>query len=197
VLILWLGRKYGGRYVLGALAITLVTVSVVFSGISATLLYATIFAAGVLLVFMIKNSKVEDTALEIIGLGALTYSVYDTFVDVVLLEINKVVKFSQGWRGGVTDAMHLSNITGIPAIVWGLIWLALSLVIVCSFLFKYGGGGKNPTRIGRKRIGIGGRSGGGSGGRSRGGGSSGIGSGSGGRSGRSGSGSNGNYDSRI
>ena len=137
ILILSLGYKFGGKYVLGVTALIFVIVAVVFSGISQTLLYATIFLAAVMIIFLQRSKTVENTALDIIGLGALTYGIYDTFVDTILFEINKVFSFIKGWSGtGITDAVHLRNITGIPAILWGVIWLTISLSVTFTFLFK-------------------------------------------------------------
>ena len=142
VLILWLGHKYGGKYVLGATAIVIVSVAAIFSGVSMTLMYAAIFSLAVLLIFMTKNSSVENTALEIIGVGALAYGVYDTFVDTILFELNKVFPIVRGWTSKeVTDAVQLRNLTGIPAIVWGVAWLGISLMIIYSFFLRHKGKG--------------------------------------------------------
>ena len=139
IILLMLGYKFGGRYVLGITAIILVTVSAVFSGISVTLLYATAFSLFVILILMIKKKEVENTALEVLGIGAMTYGVYDTFIDTVLYEINKAVPVIQGWDvREKTDAMQMGSITGIPAVVWGILWLGISLAVIYFLLFKYG-----------------------------------------------------------
>ncbi|MCL2164579.1 MAG: M50 family metallopeptidase [Oscillospiraceae bacterium] len=148
ILILWLGNKYGGKYVLGVTAIVFITVAVVFSGVSITLLYATFFAVIVLLIFMLKNAGIENAALEIIGVGALMYGIYDTFVDTILFELNKLFHFASAWTGKaiVTDAVHLANITKIPAILWGCIWFLISILVVYKFLTDVKSGGTNKIK---------------------------------------------------
>ena len=49
-----------------------------------TIIYAAIFAGLVLIIYMLKNDRVYDWVVDIIGVVGVTYAVYDTFVDTIL-----------------------------------------------------------------------------------------------------------------
>ncbi|RCX16629.1 peptidase M50B-like protein [Anaerobacterium chartisolvens] len=145
LLILLLKDTFFKKYILGTIAIGFLVVTIRFSGLSFALIYAVIFAVAVLVIYMAQNDKLNDWIIDIIGIASVAYAVYDTFVDTILLQINLQFNLINGWRSGghVTDAMQLSKMTGIPAIVWGIIWLAIALAAVYALLRRkskvYGG----------------------------------------------------------
>lgn len=138
LLILYLKRTPFKKFILGTLAILFLGISIKFSGFSFTLLYSIIFTAAVLLVYMLQNEKVEDWVIDIMGIASVTYAVYDTFVDTILLQANLQLHLISGWGGKqpMTDAMQLAQMTHIPAIIWGVIWLAAALFAVNAVLLK-------------------------------------------------------------
>ncbi len=137
LLILFLKDTFFKKYILGTIAIGFLIVTVRFSGLSFALIYAVIFAVAVLVIYMAQNSKLNDWIIDIIGIASVAYAVYDTFVDTILLQINLQFNLVKGWNGGhVTDAVQLSKMTGIPAIVWGIIWLAIALAAVYALLLR-------------------------------------------------------------
>ena len=139
LLILVLGRTAFKKYLLGTLGLIFLGVTAKFSGVlSFAFLYAVIFTAIVLVIYMIQNEKLNDWAIDVLGISSVAYAIYDTFVDTILLQINLYFHVLKGWHGSrpVTDAMQLAQLTKIPAIVWGVIWLVISILAVKAVLLK-------------------------------------------------------------
>lgn len=126
------------KYIIGVIAIIFLAVTFKYAGIiSFTMLYSVIFAIFALIIYMIQNEKLNDWVIEIIGIGSVTYAIYDTFVDTILLQVNQQFGiFNWGKTTVLTDAVQLAKLTHIPAIVWGVIWLAISLFAVYATFFK-------------------------------------------------------------
>lgn len=137
LLILYLRRTALKKYILGFLAILLLVISIFFSGPTFTLLYSAIFAAVVIGLYMLQNEKVTDWAVDILGISSVAYAIYDTFVDVILLQINVQFRFIRGWyTQPMTDAVYLARLTHIPALIWGILWMGISLFAVYMVLIK-------------------------------------------------------------
>lgn len=136
IAILYLRRTNLKKFVLGALAILFLSVSIAFSGFSFTLLYAVIFAIVVMLLYMLQNDTVNDWAIDIFVIAAVAYAIYDIVVDTIFLQINRYFHFLRGWgeTQQMTDAVRLAQMTGIPAIVWGILWLVIALAAVYAVL---------------------------------------------------------------
>ena len=138
VLILWLRKTSFRKYILGTAAIIMLGIALRYSGISFTLLYSVIFAIAVILVYMLRNENVYDWIVDILGVSSVAYAIYDTFVDTILLQLNMSLGLFAGWqvKQPATDAARLAQLTYIPAIIWGLIWLAISIFAVNAVLVK-------------------------------------------------------------
>lgn len=125
------------KYIIGAIALVFLAVTFKYSGIlSFTMLYSVIFAAFAIIIYMIQKEQLHDWVIEIIGIGSVTYAIYDTFVDTILLQINNQFGLFNVGNMPVTDAVALAKLTHIPAIVWGVIWLAISVFAVYAVLFR-------------------------------------------------------------
>lgn len=137
VLILYLKRTKLKKFILGFLAIIFLAVAIGYSGISLTLLFAAVFASIVIIVYMVNNEKLTDWLIDILGISSVAYAIYDTFVDTILMQFfinNKMFLF--GGSAPVTDAVRLAQMTHIPAIVWGIIWIAISILAVKIVVLK-------------------------------------------------------------
>lgn len=142
LLILLLKRTSVKKYLPGIIAIIFLGVSIKYGNISLTLLYSVIFAAAVIIIYMIQNDKVIDWTLDIIGVSSVAYAVYDTFVDTLLVKLKFPLQMIGGRANG-SDADQLAQIWPyIPSVIWGLFWLVLSLLAIYMFLVKSGGGTK-------------------------------------------------------
>ncbi len=125
------------KYIIGVIAIIFLAVTFRYSGIiSFTMLYSVIFAGFAIVIYMIQNDKLNDWVIEIIGIGSITYAIYDTFVDTVLMQINYQFGLFSWGKMPVTDAVQLANLTHIPSIVWGVVWLTISIFAIYTTLFK-------------------------------------------------------------
>lgn len=137
LLILYLKRTPFKKFILGTIAILMLVVSIKFSGLSFTLLFSIVFAIIVLMLYMLQNEKVNDWVIDIIGISGVAYAIYDTFVDTILLQLNRQFHLIWGWsKQPMTDAVQLAAMTHIPSIIWGIIWLCISLFAVYMTLMK-------------------------------------------------------------
>lgn len=141
LLILYLRKTSARRYILGSVAILFLFVAVRFSGFSFTLIFAAMFTAFALLIYMIDNKLIDEWVIDIIGIASVSYAIYDTFVDTIILQINHMLGLFR-WQGSVTDAQALAELTGIPAIIWGVLWLGIMLIAVYTVLIKTSGSTK-------------------------------------------------------
>jgi len=144
LLILGLKRTAVKKYILGASAILLLGVSIAYGHSIFTIVYASIFAGIVLLLYMLRNDRINDWVVDILGICSAAYAVYDTFVDTILLQINLKLQWFRGWKPEqpMTDAVQLQNMTGVPAVVWGIIWFTIACVALYSMVL----GSKKTTR---------------------------------------------------
>lgn len=69
------------------------------------------------------NKTVHLYFMKIFGLISCLYVVIDMKEDLLTLNYR------------MTDAQMLTEITGVPAIIWGFVWIAISFVVI-YFLFK-------------------------------------------------------------
>jgi len=96
---------------------------------------------------MIDNNQIHEWIIDIIGVSSIAYAIYDIVIDTIFLEINSKFHLISWNKNILTDAQVLAKMTYIPAIVWGLIWLLLSIIAIKVVLFnrkfkgkkKYGG----------------------------------------------------------
>jgi hypothetical protein len=135
LLILYLRKTPTRRYILGSIAMIFLFIAIRFSGFSFTLLFAAVFTAFALLIYMIDIKVLEEWIIDIIGIASVSYAIYDTFVDTILLQINQTFGMFQ-WHGAMTDAQALAELTGVPAIVWGVVWLCIMLLSIYTVLVK-------------------------------------------------------------
>ena len=138
LLILYLKRTPVKKYILGSVAIIFLAITIKFSAFSFALLYSVLFAAIIILLYMLQKDNVNEWVIDILGISSVAYAIYDTFVDVILLQLNLQFHLIQGWKVNqpLTDAAQLAKLTGIPAIIWGILWLAISLLAVNAVLLK-------------------------------------------------------------
>ena len=102
-----------------ALVVTLVYVRSWFG-----LLYGLLAAAAFILVASKLKPEASEILLAAIGIMSCLYAVWDIASDVLLRSVPE------------SDAAALAALTGIPAIVWGALWTALSLWVITAVLRK-------------------------------------------------------------
>lgn len=138
LLILLLKRTPFKKFLLGTAAILLLGVSIAYGKSAFTIIYAAIFAGFVLILYMLHNDRLNDWIIDILGIASAAYAVYDTFVDTILLQLNLRLHIIQGWKTAqpMTDAVQLEQMTHIPAMLWGLIWLLIAVAAMYAVIVK-------------------------------------------------------------
>lgn len=137
ICILVLKNTKAKKYIIGVIALIFLAVTFRYSGIlSFTMLYSVIFAAFAIIVYMIQKDKLHDWVIEIIGIGSVTYAIYDTFVDTILLQLNSRLGLFHVGSIPATDAAALAKLTHIPAIIWGVLWLVISVLAVYAAVLR-------------------------------------------------------------
>lgn len=86
--------------------------------------YGLAAAAALLLVAGKLKPEISEGLLAAIGVMSCLYAVWDVASDVLFRSIPS------------SDASALAGLTGVPAVVWGVLWIAASLWVIVSVLRK-------------------------------------------------------------
>ncbi len=87
-------------------------------------LYGLAAAAVFLLVAARLQPAVSEMLLAAVGVMSCLYAVWDIASDVLLRSVP------------ISDAAALANLTGIPGIIWGLLWLLASVWVIVAVLHR-------------------------------------------------------------
>jgi hypothetical protein len=108
-----LSREIVGGVGIFVLVVTLLYVRTLFG-----FAYGLLAGAGLLLAGVKLPRDVTDDLLEVIGVVSCLYAVWDIGSDVLARD------------AAGSDASALGRLTGIPAVLWGVVWIAASLAVV-------------------------------------------------------------------
>lgn len=140
LLILYLKRTSAKKYLVGSITIMYLLFSIVYAASLGALVTSLAFAIVAILVLMIQKDGLNDILIDIIGISSVALIIYDTFVDTILFKLNEQLTILKPWTvNPPDDIMRLSNLTGFPVLVWGLIWLAISVISINILLMKLAG----------------------------------------------------------
>ena len=118
------GRRRWAPGVIGLIGIFTLVVTLVYVRSWFGLLYGLLAAA----VFILFASKLKPEASEIllaaIGIMSCLYAVWDIASDILLRSVPS------------SDASALADLTGVPAIGWGVLWTVASLGVIVAVLRK-------------------------------------------------------------
>jgi hypothetical protein len=84
--------------------------------------YGLVAGAALLLVAARLAPAASELLLATLGATSALYAVWDVLSDVVLR------------HSGQSDAAALARLTGVPALAWGVLWVALSMAVLASVL---------------------------------------------------------------
>lgn len=120
------GRPRVHRFVTGLLGAALVLLTVVYVRSAFGLVYG--LAAGLLLAGVARwlPEGASSFVLRLLGVTSLLYAPWDVASDLILRSVP------------ASDASALARATGVPAIAWGLLWLAGSVAIGLLALRRIG-----------------------------------------------------------
>ncbi|WP_419949966.1 M50 family metallopeptidase [Candidatus Palauibacter sp.] len=125
-LMIWGAERFPAfsAWLAGAIAVTVGTVTVVFVREPFAAAFGLAFAAALLVVAWRGGWKVSRWVLTILGLISCLYAVLDIKSDILDRPELK------------SDARMLAELTGVPTLVWGGIWIAVALLF-CFLLFRW------------------------------------------------------------
>ncbi|NLL04273.1 MAG: M50 family peptidase [Clostridiaceae bacterium] len=125
------------KYTVGSITIIYIAISIVFNSSIKTLVTSLAFSGMVILILMMQKESLNDLMIDIIGMSMAAYVIYDTFVNTILLKLNGQLSIVQSWgTQPPEDIVRLSELTGFPTLIWGGIWLAITVVSVNILLIK-------------------------------------------------------------
>ena len=118
------GRRTRARSVVGVVGAFTLAVTLVYVRTWFGFVYG--LAAGLVLVAVARHLKpaVSELLLAAIGATSVLYAVWDVASDVLFR------------HSGQSDAAALARLTGVPAVLWGVAWIALSIVVLVGVLRK-------------------------------------------------------------
>jgi hypothetical protein len=117
-------RRRWAPGVIGLIGLFTLVVTLVYVRSWFGLLYGLLAAAAFILVASKLKPEASEILLAAIGIMSCLYAVWDIASDVLLRSVPE------------SDAAALAALTGIPAIVWGALWTALSLWVITAVLRK-------------------------------------------------------------
>ncbi|GAE87448.1 M50 family metallopeptidase [Acetivibrio straminisolvens] len=137
VLIMFLKRTSAKKYLLGSLAIIYLFISVSVPALRGTVLYAAIFTAIAILLYMIQRDVIEEIVIDVVAMSSIAYIIYETLVDTVLFKINQHFSIVKGWNAGIPlDIARLRSITRLPELLWAIVWIAISVLVLNAVVLK-------------------------------------------------------------
>src|SRR5918911_4695113 len=126
LLLFLIRRAVAARYVLvGSGAFVLALTLVYGLGSLFTIIMGLGIAAGLIAIAAYASPRVATFFVSFLAVQAVLNALFD-------LKTLFVYSF---WPGARTDAANMANATGIPAIFWTLVWIALAVVIL-SFAMR-------------------------------------------------------------
>lgn len=124
-------RSRVDRIVLGLLGAVMVVVAVLYIREGFAFLFCTGVGAAMLLAAKFLPHAVNDLVLRVIGLTSIIYVPFDIFDDTIARSVLP------------SDARMLAQEIGGPTVLWGGIWLAVSLIVIIVCLRVALSGGSN------------------------------------------------------
>jgi hypothetical protein len=118
------GRRTRSRTVIAAVGVFTLGVTLVYVRTWFGLAYGLAAALVLLGVAFRLKPAVSEFLLAAIGATSCLYAVWDVATDVLRR------------HSGASDAAALARLTAVPAVLWGVAWIALSIVVLVGVLRK-------------------------------------------------------------
>jgi len=126
VLLYLSSQRHWGRRLMLALAVLLVLSTLLFFRNGFAVLYGLFIAAAMFLSAYRLPVQVNFYIVRFIAVASCLYAILDIRSDLFSGIPARV--------GAVNDAVALSQLTGLPAIFWAVLWMAVSLIMLAFFL---------------------------------------------------------------
>lgn len=110
-------RRVRAEWVTGFIGMLVVALSVLYVRTWFGLVFGVLFGIGLVLVARKARASLNRTLLLALGLTSALYAILDIKSDILD-------------RPGIeSDAFILSEMTGVPTVVWGVVWISLALAL--------------------------------------------------------------------
>jgi hypothetical protein len=107
------------------------------SGLPFTLLAGLLISAGLFAVARFASARVATFLVSFLAVQCVLNA---------LLDLKTVFFLSSPFATTVpTDALNMANATGVPAIVWSVVWISLSVLILAVTVRQYIGSRRSPS----------------------------------------------------
>jgi len=137
LLILCLKRTKLKNYLVGSTSIIYLGFTIAFASSIGAIVNALIFSLIIILVLLIQKDGLNNLMINILSMSVAAYVVYDTFVGTILFKLNEQLSLFKSWKSSPpADIVKLTELTGFPTFVWGLIWLTIAVISINFVLIK-------------------------------------------------------------
>ena len=117
-------KKIWHLVTLVGLAVLVLTVSLMYIDGGFGMTFGVLFGLALLGIAKYLPSEIQTITLTVMGLTSCLYAVWDIKSDVID-------------RPGIrSDASMLADLTGVPTVLWGVLWIGIS-VAVCWWLLRH------------------------------------------------------------
>ena len=127
VLLYLSGYRAWGRRLMVALAVLLIVSTLLFFRNGFAVLYGLLVAAAMFFSAYRLSAEVNAYIVRFIAVANCLYAILDIRSDLFVTHI-------PAGSGLVNDAVALSRLTGLPALLWAVLWMAVSLILLAYFL---------------------------------------------------------------
>jgi len=118
------GRRRRAPAVVGLIGVFVLAVTLLYVRSGFGFLYGLAAAGAFILVSSRLDASVSQLLLAAVGVMSCLYAVWDIASDVLLRSVP------------ASDASALAGITGIPAVVWGVLWALASLWVIVWLMHR-------------------------------------------------------------
>ena len=120
------------------------------SGLPFTLLAGVLISVGLFAVARFASARVATFLVSFLAVQCILNA---------LLDLKTVFFLSSPFATTVpTDALNMANATGVPAMVWSIIWISLSVLILAVVVRQYVGSRRSPSLGAAPELALGGGS---------------------------------------
>src|SRR3981081_1628672 len=118
-----------------------ITAGAVLSGVPFTLLAGSLLTVGLILIARYASARVATFFVSFLAVQCVLNA---------LLDLKTVFFLSSPFAPSVpTDALNMANATGIPALIWALVWIGIAFVLLWFAVRVYVSGRKQQFQLDR------------------------------------------------
>ncbi len=118
VILIGASRTRWDRLISGVLGLLLLVVTILYVRNMFGLIFGAMAGIALIIMGLKFSEKVNDLVLKIIGLTSCGYAILDIWSDIIARSYLQ------------SDARMLAELTQIPTLVWGLLWIGLALYVI-------------------------------------------------------------------